>query len=90
MIAETSERARQIAEEFSTATEKERELSREIAIALESLRKTSQANSELVKKINTSSEQMTDLSSSLKKELAMFKVSEMVEKDRPSEDEETG
>ncbi len=80
MINEMVIKAEEIAGRLQQATEREKDLATSISGSVESMRDMSQENFEMVKSIDSSSEMLTNLSSSLGKELGRFKISDNAEK----------
>ncbi|UCG39653.1 MAG: HAMP domain-containing protein [bacterium] len=74
MINEMVIKAEEIAGRLQQATDKEKDLSASITGSIQSLRDMSQENFGMVRSIDSSSEMLTDLSSSLSKELGRFQV----------------
>lgn len=74
MINDMVIKAEEIAGRLQQATEREKDLATSIASSVESLRELSQENFGMVKSVDSSSEMLTDLSSSLAKELGRFRI----------------
>ena len=73
-------KAEEIAGRLQQATEREKDLITSISGSVESLRDMSQENFGMVKSVDSSSEMLTDLSSSLGKELDRFRMENGAEK----------
>lgn len=74
MINDMVIKAEEIAGRLQQATEREKTLATSISRSVESMRDMSQENFSMVKSIDSSSEMLTDLSSSLGKELSRFRI----------------
>ena len=74
MINDMVIKAEEVAGQLQQATEKEKHLAASISSSVESLRDMSQENFGMVQSIDSSSEMLTDLSSSLGKELGRFRT----------------
>lgn len=74
MINDMVIKAEEIAGRLKQATEREKDLATSIASSVESLRELSQENFGMVKSVDSSSEMLTNLSSSLAKELGRFRI----------------
>ncbi len=74
MIGDMIIKAEEIAKRLQQATEKERDLSVSLFSSVESLREMNRENFERVKVVDSSSEILSDLSSSLGDELKRFKI----------------
>jgi methyl-accepting chemotaxis protein len=86
MINEMVIKAEEIAGRLQQATEREKDLATSISGSVESMRDMSQGNFEMVKSIDSSSELLTNLSSSLGKELGRFRISDNAEKGHSGEE----
>jgi len=86
MINEMVIKAEEIAGRLQQATEREKDLITTISGSVESLRDMSQENFGMVKSVDSSSEMLTDLSSSLSKDLGRFRM-ENGAKTEPSSEE---
>ncbi|MDF1526154.1 MAG: methyl-accepting chemotaxis protein [bacterium] len=80
MINDMVIKAEEIASRLQQATEREKDLITSISGSVESLRDMSQENFGMVKSVDSSSEMLTDLSSSLGKELDRFRMENGAEK----------
>ena len=87
MINDMIIKAEEIAGRLQQATEREKDLAMSITRSVESLRDMSQENFGMVKSVDTSSEMLTELSSSLGKELGRFRIGQGVEKRSTGEEE---
>ncbi|UCF88303.1 MAG: HAMP domain-containing protein [bacterium] len=74
MINDMVIKAEEIAGRLQQATEREKDLAMSITGSVESLKTLSQENFGMVKSVDSSSEMLTNLSSSLGKELGRFKI----------------
>lgn len=74
MINDMVIKAEEIAGRLQQATEREKDLATSIASSVESLKELSQENFGMVKSVDSSSEMLTNLSSSLAKELGRFRI----------------
>jgi methyl-accepting chemotaxis protein len=86
MINDMVIKAEEIAGRLQQATEREKDLATSISGSVESMRDMSQENFEMVKSIDSSSEMLTNLSSSLGKELGRFRISDNAEKGHSGEE----
>ena len=80
MINDMVIKAEEIAGRLQQATEREKDLTTSISDSVESLRDMSQENFGMVKSVDSSSEMLTNLSSSLSKDLSRFRIGDDMEK----------